>query len=472
MSSEMEFLYDSFLRLSKSDQTIFGDFVKLTNGEENPAEKFKKKSPLPKKPSEKKKKPKKSSKTQVPTKPAAHQENEVELMDNEPTHTTPTKPAETASKKTPTDEATLMMPTRDRRTPPPPTPGKATPMKRPRSSSDSPDYSSVLKKRLTDDDGFILVTRKKTPDRNKPSDPQPSEKPKTKPQRPKPLVAEGKKLENCSSPTEVGQILELDSSYRVSRTKAGTFLIYTPNEKARETIKRSSPEITVRDTRATTNSHHFPVIIKNIPASWDTSALEDKYPTRRLMSAKTGKQINKVKILCSDADTQSSYLERGIIVNRERFRCEPFKPAKEPTQCYKCQSFGHTTKDCTAVTDTCRHCSENHKSKECPGSAKKCANCQGDHPSTYNGCPKKQEAVRSKKTTTLTQAQASAKATDEMECIKLALTLTATITEALTEHTGITCDTLPIATIVTKHINNFYKSDFQHLPITNYIRKN
>ena len=89
MSSEMDFLYDRFLRLPKNEQSAFGDFVKLTIGEESPAERFKKKSPPPKKSSdkkfnEKKKKPKKSSKTQVPTKPTTHPDSEVEIMEDEP----------------------------------------------------------------------------------------------------------------------------------------------------------------------------------------------------------------------------------------------------------------------------------------------------------------------------------------------------------------------------------------------------
>ena len=153
-------------------------------------------------------------------------------------------------------------------------------------------------------------------------------------------------MSKCTSATEVGKILKLEGTYQISRTKSSTFLIYTPDENEREIIKRSSTEITIRDTRATTNSKHFPVIIKNIPISWNTSDLEDKYLIRRLMSAKTGNSIN-VKILCPDADTCTRYLERGIIMDKERFSCEPFKPAKEPTQCYKCQSLGHTTKECT-----------------------------------------------------------------------------------------------------------------------------
>ena len=175
----------------------------------------------------------------------------------------------------------------------------------------------------------------------------------------------------------------------------------------------------MQDTRATTSTNHLPVINKNIPIKWNTSALEEKHTMRRMRSAKTGKDINKIQNLCSDAKTQEEYLDR-----------ESSSTKKGSTQCYMCQSLGHTTKDCIAESDTYCHCSENHKSRDCLKSTKRCANCHGEHPSNYNGCPRKQEAMKSKKITTLTQAQATMKASDEMECIKLALTLTAIFTEA------------------------------------------
>ena len=356
--------------------------------DENPAKKFKKKSPPPKKSSDKKKKPKKSSKNKVPMKSTTHPESEIETMDDETTGSTqtpnpptlpvsePTTETRATSRETLTVEATTATETMGRRTPPTPV-KKATPMKRIRSNSNSPDFATVLKKRLTDDEGFTLVTRKKTPERNKPTATQHTEKPKAK--HPRPLVAEGTMLNECTSPTEVGKILNLGNTYKISRTKAGTFLIYAPDEKTRETIKRTTTEITIRDTRATSNNKHFPVIKKKIPTSWNMSDLEEKHPIRRLMSAKTGNSINKVKVLCPDADTQTKYLERGIIVDKERFRCEPFKPAKEPTKCFKCQSFGHD-KGMRCKSDVCHHCSESHRSKDCKDANKKCANCKGDRP--------------------------------------------------------------------------------------------
>ena len=252
--------------------------------------------------------PRKSSKNQVPTKTTTIAIDE-EQMEEETTKSTsdknPREPTRTEQDTRPTI----------RRTPPPPTPGKATPMKRPQDSSSSPDYSAALKRRLTDEDGFTLVMKKRTPDKRKPENTAHAERPK--PQRPKPLVVEGPKLEGCSSPTEVAKILNIRNAYKILKMKAGIFLLYAPDEKSREKIKKTTDDITTRDTRAATSANHFPVIIKNIPINWNTSALEEKHTIRRMRSAKTGKDINKIKILCPDANTQEEYLDRGIIVNKE-----------------------------------------------------------------------------------------------------------------------------------------------------------
>ena len=198
MANEIDFLLARCMNLPQQDKAAFHMILSESEGEESPAEKFRKKSPT-KKPSEKKKKPKKSSKNQVPTKSSTTIDEET--MEEETT-VTPTDKNPQGSTRTEPET----MPT-NRRTPPPPTPGKATPMKRPRASSKTPDYSSALKRRLTDEDGFTLVTRKKTPDRTKPTDSTQAEKPKPqKPNRPKHLVAEGTKLDACTSPTEVGRI--------------------------------------------------------------------------------------------------------------------------------------------------------------------------------------------------------------------------------------------------------------------------
>lgn len=80
--------------------------------------------------------------------------------------------------------------------------------------------------------------------------------------------------------------------------------------------------------------------------------------------------------------------QRAYIGNR---RCK-IKEHDIVTQCYRCQSFGHTLVKCRAPKDLCRECASEHDSKNCKVQAKKCANCKGPHNATYAGCPRR-EAV-------------------------------------------------------------------------------
>lgn len=66
-----------------------------------------------------------------------------------------------------------------------------------------------------------------------------------------------------------------------------------------------------------------------------------------------------------------------------------------PTQCYKCQKFGHTSKHCKSGKDTCSQCGvDGHNYKSCPKSKESrcCANCTrasrpSNHSVSSNRCP-------------------------------------------------------------------------------------
>ena len=82
-----------------------------------------------------------------------------------------------------------------------------------------------------------------------------------------------------------------------------------------------------------------------------------------------------------------------------RFATKSFTP--EPNQCYKCLSFGHIGRVCTASHARCRLCRENHPSKQCQDRRDrqeevkvKCANCQAEHAASSLCCPKRKEIAQ------------------------------------------------------------------------------
>ena len=67
-------------------------------------------------------------------------------------------------------------------------------------------------------------------------------------------------------------------------------------------------------------------------------------------------------------------------------RWHPFDTKGEPVQCFRCQDFNHTSRNCNRL-EKCRRCSRHHASKNCDTPTEvRCANCGESHPTNYRGC--------------------------------------------------------------------------------------
>ena len=79
------------------------------------------------------------------------------------------------------------------------------------------------------------------------------------------------------------------------------------------------------------------------------------------------------------------------------YKAEEFRQPVSVTQCFNCQSFGHSAKNCRSK-QKCLICGESHSHKGCPNKEArkpKCANCKGPHVASYKGCPEyKKQAFR------------------------------------------------------------------------------
>lgn len=67
---------------------------------------------------------------------------------------------------------------------------------------------------------------------------------------------------------------------------------------------------------------------------------------------------------------------------------DDFRPPKGPTQCYRCQGFGHTSGYCSH-TPRCLKCGQQHQTAHCSKARSepaRCANCGQSHTANYRGC--------------------------------------------------------------------------------------
>ncbi|CAG9115444.1 unnamed protein product [Plutella xylostella] len=84
-------------------------------------------------------------------------------------------------------------------------------------------------------------------------------------------------------------------------------------------------------------------------------------------------KFKKIKYLCQ------------CVITIQRFRPN----AKQGTQCYRCQRFGHASKNCNLIA-RCVKCTEEHPTNECPNKTRdlpaRCCNCDQEHPANYLQC--------------------------------------------------------------------------------------
>ena len=77
----------------------------------------------------------------------------------------------------------------------------------------------------------------------------------------------------------------------------------------------------------------------------------------------------------------------SVYVGYEKINCRVYVPL--PLRCFKCQKFGHGTKNCQSDKDICGKCSLDHGTSDCGVDAvPKCANCSQNHSSYSWDCPK------------------------------------------------------------------------------------
>ena len=119
----------------------------------------------------------------------------------------------------------------------------------------------------------------------------------------------------------------------------------------------------------------------------------------RLKSKKDGRVLPIFQLEISGPDEAEALLSQNLMCNVTGivYKVEEFRKPVSVTQCFNCQSFGHSAKNCRSKPK-CPICGESHSHKGCPNKEArkpKCANCMGPHVASYKGCPEyKKQAFR------------------------------------------------------------------------------
>lgn len=107
----------------------------------------------------------------------------------------------------------------------------------------------------------------------------------------------------------------------------------------------------------------------------------------RIVSRATNKPTKLVRVFTSHPNHVVTAVKNGVFLGFQRHRCEESNRKPNVIQCFKCQGYGHVSKECPN-TLKCLRCSGDHTVKDCqtPKEEPVCANCSEKHASIYKGC--------------------------------------------------------------------------------------
>ena len=98
----------------------------------------------------------------------------------------------------------------------------------------------------------------------------------------------------------------------------------------------------------------------------------------RITSRATGQPTKLIRVITDSNNYVSAAQKHGVKIGWQLYRCEASREPPHVMQCFKCQQFCHSAKECINATRFLP-CSQQHSVKECTvqkGNAK-CSNCGG-----------------------------------------------------------------------------------------------
>ncbi|GBN58245.1 Nucleic-acid-binding protein from transposon X-element [Araneus ventricosus] len=152
---------------------------------------------------------------------------------------------------------------------------------------------------------------------------------------------------------------------------------YTPDPNIKRLSHPHPPLLTQDHLRTPANHIHLDLQASSTPLNYNTIGchqnhhdLFKKTPSPIIQASKQNYDIYTIEYL--------------------RVKIEPLKRRTQPGQCYNCQQYFHSSRQCTR-DPVCLKCAGPHPTRQCQkqtDTPAKCALCGGDHTANYSGCSK------------------------------------------------------------------------------------
>ena len=106
----------------------------------------------------------------------------------------------------------------------------------------------------------------------------------------------------------------------------------------------------------------------------------------RITSRAMGQSTKLLRVITEPNNQVNADLKHGVKKGWQLYRCQASREPPHVLQCFKCQKFGHSARDCSNAIRSLR-CSQDHSVKECTVAKEnaKCSNCGGAQATVYRG---------------------------------------------------------------------------------------
>ena len=107
----------------------------------------------------------------------------------------------------------------------------------------------------------------------------------------------------------------------------------------------------------------------------------------RITNRETGQPTKIIRVITESNNQVNAAQKHGVKIGWQLYRCEASREPPHVMQCFKCQIFGHSARDCSNAV-RCLHCSQDHSVKECPVAKEnaKSTNFGVAYATVYRGC--------------------------------------------------------------------------------------